>query len=46
MDALGMLEVFRQIDTEADLLFGSGEPSDNEMEIIFRFQTGFHGQNG
>jgi hypothetical protein len=41
MGAFEMLEVFRQIDAEADLLFGSGEPSDNEPEIIFDSQLDF-----
>jgi len=35
MDTLEMLEKFRQVDAEAELLFGSGEPSEAELEIIF-----------
>jgi hypothetical protein len=35
MDALETLGIYRQVDAEADLLFGSGEPSEAELEIIF-----------
>jgi hypothetical protein len=38
---IAVLEVFRQVDAEADLLFGTGEPSEAELNIIFDSRLSF-----
>jgi hypothetical protein len=41
MDALETLGIYRQVDAEADLLFGTSEPSEAELEIIFNSRLDF-----